>query len=1082
MISFASVLFLIMITFCSLSSKALAAVLGIDYGSEFLKISIVAPGRTPITLVINEISKRKTTIAVSFVNEDRWVGEEAMNYQARFPEKVASRLRELLGKKVVIGNDLSLYSEKYKLPFDVLPTSDDKVLSTATTTTTKSGDDDDVGRQTVMVSIEDQTHTIEELVATTLQYAMKIGGALGKGAIKDAVVSVPPYFSQTQRRAIYDAADIAGLNVMALVSDVSCAALQWGIDKDFAKNETKNVIIFDVGSAHSSASLVEFGALSEKRSKKTYGSFVVKQVQWNEDAGGEDLDVLLVDHFLNEFKEKHAKETENDVTTDKRAVAKLRKQVRKTKEMLSANKDAPVSVEGMFEDIDFRSSIDRETFETLAEKTFQRMLEPLRRLVDIDLPKLGLTLQDIEAVEVIGGSVRIPGIQRLIEEEVLKGEKTIDKHLDADEAVAMGAGLFAANMSTTFRMRKFGAADALPYGIDYEVLGQVATATSDDSNNNNNNNALFSRNDPYPSRSKVTIENVTANEFILKTFIAPIIEGEGEDAKAKLVLPPAWESADIATFNVSGVDAIRAKYNDTEAGNVTVTFAMDPSGIFFVEKAQFEVIVTDMVEIPRPKKEEKKDKKSKKNITIETTTTEKSEDDSAEDAEKKTTTTTTGDDAGDNEDSSSVGEKLEEEETTKEEAKEGDKANSAAEEKEDDVSTSASNKEEETKEEEEEEEEEDKKEEKVEEEVYIPQFRERKRKFKHDLLVSESNNPIVQMSNAEIASSKKKLELLHAKDQAKRETEAAKSNLEAYIYSSRSKVRQDEEIEKVTTEEQRENHLASLEEAEDWLYTEEGEHANKTAYESKHGDLMAVSDAFIFRAKESSLRPESLTYAKKWIAETKKNIATWKEKKPYIFANETEPLLKDIDELVAFLEEKEKEQENKEPHEDPAFSSKEVKGELSKRMTKYKKLKAKPAPKVEKPKTNSTNTTKGGKNSTSSSSSKKKSKTTTTSSKDEESNKEETTTTTSSSTASEDEAEDFPKTTTDDDDSEEENSNNISSDEDDDEEETTGIEEEDEQNEDPPLPNEPEPTEKKKSWFGKVFEKKEPTEAASGDL
>ena len=98
--------------------KVKAAVLGIDYGAEFLKISIVAPGRTPITLVINEISKRKTTIAVSFINQDRWLGEEAMNYQARYPEKVTTRLRELLGKSA--RSDLVLdYKEKYKLPFEI---------------------------------------------------------------------------------------------------------------------------------------------------------------------------------------------------------------------------------------------------------------------------------------------------------------------------------------------------------------------------------------------------------------------------------------------------------------------------------------------------------------------------------------------------------------------------------------------------------------------------------------------------------------------------------------------------------------------------------------------------------------------------------------------------------------------------------------------------------------------------------------------------------------------------------------------------------------------------------------------------
>jgi len=1052
---FSFVFFLVLFLF----SKVQAAVLGIDYGAEFLKISIVAPGRTPITLVTNEISKRKTTIAVSFVNQDRWLGEEAMNYQARYPEKVTTRLRELLGKSA--RSDLVLdYKGKYKLPFEIR-------------------ENEENGRSTVEVFIDIEnggkgsdddgddnysSHTIEELVATTLQYAMKIGTALGKGAIKDAVVSVPPYFSQTQRRALYDAADIAGLNVMALVSDVSCAALQWGIDKDFAKNETRNVIFYDVGSSHSSASLVEFGALSERRSKKTYGSFVVKSVEWNDEFGGEDLDVLLVNHFLDEFQEKHGSETNGkDVTKDKRAVAKLRKQVRKTKEMLSANKEAPVSVEGMFEDIDFRSTIDRATFEAKAEKTFQRMLEPLRRLVTVELPKLGLTLEDVEAIEVIGGTVRVPTLQRLIDEEVLKDTgKSIDKRLDADEAVAMGAGLFAANMSTTFRMRKFGAADALPYGIDYQVVGGV-----DEDEEKNNKIALFNRFDAYPSRSKVTIENVTANEYILKTFIAAVQSGdESEDnVKEELVLPPAWSSADVATFNVSGIDHFREKYNNTEDGNVTVTFAMDPSGIFFVEKAQFEVIVTDMVEIPRPKKSKKvDDKKSKKNITIEEVETtakatdetaatvsedEKEEKEEEEEAAAPAEETTKEEKRKEDEKETDA---TDSESGKKEQAKEGEKESAEEEEEEEKPAASEEAKEEksatETKEGEEKEEEEEEEGEEEEDEVYIPQYRERKRKFKHDLLVSESDNPIVQMTNAEILASKGKLEKLHARDQAKRETEAAKSNLEAYIYSSRSKVRQDEDIEKVTTEEQRESHLQSLEDAEDWLYTDEGENANKTTYETKHKGLKDVSDAFIFRAQESSVRPESVKYAKKWIADTRKTIGTWKDKKKHIFANETEPLLQDIADLESFLEEKEKEQEAKEAHEDAAFTSKEVKSELSKLMTKYKKVKSKPAPKVEKPKTNSTgNAT--GKNSTKKNSKKDKKKGEETTAADEESEN------TSTPTKEEEEKEGGGR-----------------------EEEATSSEG---SATDPPMPDEPEPT-KKKSWFGKVFDKKEPEEAASGDL
>merc|ERR1712070_1088159 len=377
-------------------------------------------------------------------------------------------------------------------------------------------------------------------------------------------------------------------------------------------------------------------------------------------------------------------------------------------------------------------------------------------------------------------------------------------------------------------------------------------------------------------------------------------------------------------------------------------------------------------------------------------------------------------------------EKEEEKEGGKKEEDEEDKASEASSEKE--AATSEKDEKEEEKEEEEEE-----------EEVYIPQYRERKRRFKHDLLVSESENPIVQMTNSEILASKGKLEKLHAKDQAKRETEAAKSNLEAYIYSSRSKVRQDEDIEKVTTEEQRESHLQSLEDAEDWLYTDEGENANKTTYETKHKGLKDVSDAFIFRAQESSVRPESVKYAKKWIADTRKTIGTWKDKKKHIFANETEPLLQDIADLESFLEEKEKEQEAKEAHEDTAFTSKEVKSELSKRMTKYKQVKSKPAPKVEKPKTNSTgNAT--GKNST-----KKNSK------KDKE------------TTAADEESENTSTPTKEEEDKEGGGRG----------EEATSSEEGSAA--DPPMPDEPEPT-KKKSWFGKVFDKKEPEEAASGDL
>ena len=168
------------------ATSASAAVLGIDYGSEYLKVSIVAPGRTPISIVINEISKRKSTAAVAFTGGDRWLAEEAMNYNARFPERTFTRLRDLLGKDASVKY-FQDYVEKYKLSYKVVA---DKDRGTAR-----------------IVAENGAEYAVEELVAMILQYAVKIGEGMGKGVIKDAVIAIPPYFGQTDRYALYDAAD-----------------------------------------------------------------------------------------------------------------------------------------------------------------------------------------------------------------------------------------------------------------------------------------------------------------------------------------------------------------------------------------------------------------------------------------------------------------------------------------------------------------------------------------------------------------------------------------------------------------------------------------------------------------------------------------------------------------------------------------------------------------------------------------------------------------------------------------------------------------------------------------------------------
>jgi hypoxia up-regulated 1 len=162
--------------------------------------------------------------------------------------------------------------------------------------------------------------------------------------------------------------------------------------------------------------------------KKSNGQFEIKAVKWDTSTGGEDMDMLLVDHFLAEFDEKHKPQV--PAKDSPKAIAKLRKQVRKTKEILSANKEAPLSVEGMHEDVDFRSTISREKFEEMATSVglFDRAVAPLKAIVEL-LPEFNITMDDVHVVEVIGGASRVPGVKTALQDAL--GGRTLDVHLDA---------------------------------------------------------------------------------------------------------------------------------------------------------------------------------------------------------------------------------------------------------------------------------------------------------------------------------------------------------------------------------------------------------------------------------------------------------------------------------------------------------------------------------------------------------------------------------------------------------------------------------------------------------------------------
>lgn len=224
-----------------------SAVSSIDLGSEWIKVAVVnlKPGQAPISIAINEMSKRKSPALVAFHANDRLIGEEAAGIVARYPDKVYSNVRDLIGKPF---SHVKKILDSLYLPFNVV--------------------EDSRGGAGIKIDDGVTVYSAEELTAMILGYALKLAEFHSKVPVKDAVITVPPYFGQAERKGLLQAAQLAGLNALSLVNEHSGAALQYGIDKDFA-NGSRHVIFYDMGSSSTYAALVYFSAYNTKEYGKT---------------------------------------------------------------------------------------------------------------------------------------------------------------------------------------------------------------------------------------------------------------------------------------------------------------------------------------------------------------------------------------------------------------------------------------------------------------------------------------------------------------------------------------------------------------------------------------------------------------------------------------------------------------------------------------------------------------------------------------------------------------------------------------------------------------------------------------------